>query len=351
MFISCCNNFDSSDLVVLVRFGTEPAIRRDYWVNNTMDVLLGGLRAVAEPTRLRLLALCAHAELTVSELTQILGQSQPRVSRHLKLLCEAGVLDRHREGTWAFYRLSGRGECAHLGRTLVDLIPADDEMLTRDLSRLENVKRVRAEAAADYFRANAEKWNEIRSLHVPEEEVEEALLHLFESIEMSDFVDIGTGTGRVLELFGPKIKNGIGVDLSPEMLTVARAALQNANLSNCQVRQADMYNLPIGENSVDGITLHQVLHYADDPAAVIAEGGRILRPGGRMVMVDFAPHDLETLRDEHAHRRLGFEDSEVENWFKAAGLKAEPPLYLEGDPLTVVLWPAIAREQGGKAAT
>lgn len=305
-----------------------------------MDALLSGLRAAAEPSRLRLLALCAHAELTVSELVQIIGQSQPRVSRHLKLLCEAGLLDRFREGTWAFYRLAAKGRCAEFARGLVDLIPHDDETLTRDLQRLEAIKQANADRAAEYFSRNAASWDKIRSLHIAEAEVETALLSLLPRTGIEDFLDIGTGTGRILELIGPRAKRAVGVDLSREMLAVARANLQKADLRNCQVRHGDMYQLPFNGESFDAITIHQVLHYAEDPAEVIAEAARALRPGGRLVVVDFAPHEEEALRQEHAHRRLGFEEAEVACWFREAGLAPGQAVMLEGDPLTVCLWPA-----------
>lgn len=305
-----------------------------------MDVLLSGLRAAAEPSRLRLLALCAHAELTVSELVQIIGQSQPRVSRHLKLLCEAGLLDRSREGTWAFYRLAERGRCAELARLLVDLMPLEDESLALDLERLEAVKRANADRAAEYFRLNATKWDEVRSLHIAEARVEEALVSLLPESGLGDFLDIGTGTGRILELVGPRVDRGVGIDVSREMLAVARANLQEAGLRNCQVRQGDMYQLPFPGESFDAAVIHQVLHFASDPAEVIAEAARALKPGGRLVVVDFAPHGVEYLRDEQAHRRLGFDTREVSAWFRAAGLAPGATVELAGDPLTVCLWPA-----------
>lgn len=306
-----------------------------------MDSLLYGLRAVAEPTRLRLLALCARGEFTVSELTQILGHSQPRVSRHLKLLCDAGVLDRFREGTWVFYRLAERGPGAALSRALVGLVPEDDPTFAGDRQRLASVIEARTEAAAAYFRANAARWDEIRSLYVPESDVEDALLDLCGDDGIGALLDVGTGTGRILELFADKVDRAIGIDLSHEMLAIARTNLERRGLRHCQVRHANMYSLPVPSESVDLVTFHQVLHFADEPAAAVAEAARVLRPGGRVAVVDFLPHELEFLRTEHAHRRLGFADDEVAAWFDANGLVGAPPRHLSGDPLTVGIWPAV----------
>jgi len=305
-----------------------------------MDMLLGGLRAAAEPTRLRILALCAYAELTVTELTHILGQSQPRVSRHLKLLCEAGLLDRYREGTWAFYRLAESGACAALARTLVDLVPEDDAKLALDLARLEQIKQARARAAADYFRANADQWDRIRSLYVPEAEVERALLRLLSGARGGDLLDIGTGTGRVLEVFAPYVQRGLGIDFSHDMLRVARANLENAGIRHCQVRHGDMYGLAVPNESFDAAVLHQVLHFAEDPQAALREAARVLRPGAMLAVVDFAAHDLAFLRERHQHRWLGFEEAELKTWCRGAGLETGPVERLAGDPLTVLICPA-----------
>lgn len=303
-----------------------------------MDALLTRLKAAAEETRLRLLALCAHGELSVSELVQILGQSQPRVSRHLKLLCDAGLLDRFREGAFAFFRLAEAGRGAALARVLVDAIPADDPVLALDLERLDAIKRQRVEAAAAYFRDNADRWDEIRSLHAPEREVESALLEVLGDGPLGDLLDVGAGTGRMLELLGPLCARAVGVDQSREMLAIARAKLEQAGLRHCQVRHADMYQLPFPSASMDVALIHQVLHYAESPGEAVAEAARALRPGGRLAVVDFAPHLLEALREQHAHRRLGFADEEVAQWLRAAGLEPRQPLHLHGDPLTVVIW-------------
>ncbi len=303
-----------------------------------MDELLNALRAAAEPTRLRLLALCARSELTVTELCQILGQSQPRVSRHLKLLCEAGLLQRFREGTWAFFRLASDTEGAALARILVDRLSQDDRALALDVTRLDGVRRQRADAAAAYFRRNAAQWDRIRALHVDEAEVERTLLDLLPEGEIGALLDVGTGTGRMLQLVEPRVGRAVGIDTSREMLAVARANLDRAGLERCVVRQADMYQLPWADASFDAAIFHMVLHFAAAPAAAVAEAARVLRPGGRLLIVDFAPHDLEELRRDHAHRRLGFAEDEIADWCRASALELTPAIRLEGDPLTVCIW-------------
>ena len=307
---------------------------------DSLDLLLVGLRAAADASRVRLLAICAQGEWTVTELTQVLGQSQPRVSRHLKLLADAGLLERFREGSWVFYRRARTGTGARLARSLCRMLPTDDPELALDRQRLAAVRTARQEQAAQYFAAQADRWDEVRSLYVDDAKVEAALLGAFGEHPPRNLLDIGTGTGRVLQLFAPRVGFGLGIDLSREMLSVARANLDRTSLRNCQVRHGDMYHLPLPDGSFDAATMHNVLHFADDPGAALAEAARVLRPGGRLVVVDFARHELEFLRREHAHRRLGFTDAEMRGWFTAAGLIPEPPVRLAGDALTVVVWGA-----------
>jgi len=303
------------------------------------------LRAAGDPTRLRLILLLREAELTVSELTQILGQSQPRVSRHLKLLCEAGLLQRFKEGSWVFYRAAGRGECAQLADLLAALAIRDPTTFAADRKRLDAVRQARQAAAAEFFRANAADWERIRSLHAPEQEVEAAILSLVETLPHGAILDGGTGTGRMLELLAPHIRQGTGIDNRPEMLAIARGRLERIHAQHCQVRLGDIHRLPFpGGKSDDGFDLaifHQVLHYLEDPQSAVVEAARVLNPRGSVLIIDFAPHDLEFCRNELAHRRLGFSEEEVRNWFEAAGLKPSVSRAIAASgsgKLTVKLW-------------
>jgi ArsR family transcriptional regulator len=309
-----------------------------------MEELLAMLRAAADPTRLRLLLILREAELTVSELTQILGQSQPRVSRHLRLLCEAGLLQRFKEGSWVFYRAVDRGERARLTETLAALARAEPEIQDGDRRRLAAVREARAAVAAAFFKANASQWERIRSLHAPDDDVEAAIVDLFADAPVEGLLDAGTGTGRMLELLAPHIARGVGIDASAEMLAIARDRLERMGAQHCQVRLGDLYRLPFPDadagRGFDAALFHQVLHYLDDPQAAIIEAARVLRPGGRVIVVDFAPHHLEFCRDELNHRRLGFSDDEVRSWFRAAHLSPSasraiaPAAEGEPDPVT-----------------
>ncbi len=311
-----------------------------------MDRLVAMLRAAGDPTRLRLLLLLRQAELTVSELIEIVGQSQPRVSRHLKLLGEAGLLERFKEGSWVFYRAADRGKGAELGAALAAL--ADPSLSQADTARLAHVRQTRAAAAAAYFKANAPEWERIRALHAPEKDVEAAIVRSMTARPIQNLLDAGTGTGRMLELLAPYAHRAVGVDVSAEMLAIARDRLLRGDFKNAQVRLADTYRLPFGADAFDAVLFHQVLHYLDDPGAAVAEAARVMAPGGRLLIADFAPHALEFLRDDYAHRRLGFSDREVEGWFAGAGLKPGEsetiaPASALAEKLTVKLWLATAK--------
>ncbi len=310
-----------------------------------MEHLVSVLRAAGDSTRLRLFLLLRDAELTVSELIQIVGQSQPRVSRHLKLLCEAGLLQRFKEGSWVFYRAAENAPCAALGQVVATLA-ADEPEFRDDLKRLSAVREARAALAADYFKANAGEWERIRALHAPDKDVEAAILRALGNQPIENLLDAGTGTGRMLELLAPKAKRAVGIDVSPEMLAIARDRV--AEEHNCQVRLADIYRLPFPDGGAlqgfDVVLFHQVLHYLDDPQAAVAEAARVMRHGGRLLIADFAPHDLEFLRSDYAHRRLGFSDKEVQNWLSGAGLKIHSKTDVTGgkNKLIVKIWLALS---------
>ena len=311
---------------------------------------LSALRAAAEETRLRILLLLDGGELSVSDLTDILGQSQPRISRHLKLLVEAGLIERHREGAWAFFRLSDRVETrSFLRPALAALDPADGQV-GRDRERLAAVRRQRADTAQAFFARLAPRWDGLRSLHASEEAVEAAVLAAIGTKPVRSLVDLGTGTGRMLQLLAPMAQRTVGLDASHAMLSVARANLERAGLSAVELRQGDIYGPPLVRDSFDLAIVHQVLHYLDDPARAVAQAARLLAPGGRLVVVDFAAHGLEFLRETEGHRRLGFAPEQVSGWLEEAGLSASPvhdlpppPSGGGADRLTVSVWLGLDR--------
>lgn len=316
--------------------------------------LVGALRAVAEPTRLRLVALLSRAELTVTEISQVVGQSQPRTSRHLRLLVDADILERTPEGAFVFYRLADGSASAELARRLAELVPLQDAAIAADLAALERVRRARSEAAAAYLSAHADELATVSALHVAEADVERAMLELIGGEgPVGRLLDIGTGTGRILELLAPHSERSIGLDVDHDMLVLARAALGEAQLSQASVRQGDLHRPPFEAASFDIAVMHHVLHLLDDPGEAIADAARLLRPGGRLLVVDFAPHELEFLRDRHGHRSLGIADGDMRAWATAAGLATESERSLQppaqaGERLTVRLWllRALPRDAG-----
>jgi ArsR family transcriptional regulator len=295
-------------------------------------------QALADPTRLRILNLLRVMELSVGELAQVLGQSQPRVSRHLKILSDAGVLERRKEGSWVFLTLADRERVAPMFALVDDWSDAATQALfAADAARTETIRAERAEAANRYFAGHAEVWDQIRSLHVAESEVERAIDNGLGKRQLGRLVDVGTGTGRMIELFGPRASQSIGIDRSSEMLRLARVKLEAAGIAS-SLRQGDMYALPLADGSADNVIIHQVLHYAHSPAVAIGEAARVLAPGGTLLVVDFAAHEREELRERDAHIRLGFDDAVMSEWFASAGLTMDRIQHLEGGELTVTLW-------------
>lgn len=305
------------------------------------DTIVALLKAAGEETRLRLLALLAEGELSVKDFTEILGQSQPRISRHLKLLADAGLVTRHAEGAWAYYRLTESGVAGSLAGWLKDELDGSALDVARDRSKLTRLRMAQREKAAAYFGKIAESWDRLRSLHAPEAAVEQGILQCFEGSDVETLLDIGTGTGRMLELLADHYRQGMGIDSSREMLSIARAKLDAAGIVHAQVRLGDIAELEDYSDFADAVVVHQVLHYFDDPGAALGAIGACIKRNGSLVIVDFAPHKFEFLREEQAHRRLGLSDDQMESWAQAAGLKVVkvdkfPPQDSEG--LTVCLW-------------
>jgi ubiquinone/menaquinone biosynthesis C-methylase UbiE len=296
-------------------------------------------RALADATRLRILSLVRRMELSVGELAQVLGQSQPRVSRHVKILCDAGLTERRKEGSWVFITLGRPAVVAPLIGAVDAWVGAEgDHWAVADVARLAAVRADRARAAEAWFQTNAGQWDAIRSLHIAESEVESAMLRLVGEAPVDSLVDIGTGTGRMLELFAGHARSALGVDRSSEMLRLARVKLGSENARHAELRQADLYALPLDDGGADLAIIHHVLHFLQAPEAAIGEAARVLAPGGRLLVADFAPHDREELRTSDAHTRLGFADAQVTGWFEAAGLKPQAIETLEGGELTVKIW-------------
>ena len=313
---------------------------RQLALNEMVDVL----KAVAETTRLRILFLLDKGDLTVSDITKILGQSQPRVSRHLRLLMEARLIERYQEGAWAYFSLSSCSLRREMLKIVLQHIDVGDNLINADLMRLGEVKKERSLAAAAYFSKNAHDWDKLRLLHVPDNTVEQTMVELVGTTPFQSMLDIGTGTGSLLKLFAPLYTRAIGIDNNRDMLAVARVNLDKAGVSNAQVRLGDVANLPVEKETFNLVTIYQVLHFLSDPEVAIFEAARVMRPGARLIIVDYAPHELEYLREKYAHVRMGFSDSQMEYWLDKAGLTLEKTLSFQPQQngntkgLTLKLW-------------
>ncbi|WP_432768197.1 MAG: metalloregulator ArsR/SmtB family transcription factor [Sphingopyxis sp.] len=304
-----------------------------------MTELLDIFRALADPTRLRIIALLREMELAIGELAAVLDQSQPRVSRHVRILVDAGIVERRREGSWVFLRITRDGA---VGDTIAragewPYAPREALVIAHDARRLAAVRTERAAVAERYFAEHAPQWDAIRSRHVAESEVEAAMLAMMHNRRLGHLLDIGTGTGRMAEIFAPTARRVTALDRSPEMLRIARAKLSGQGLP-VDLIQGDFLDLPMAGASIDSVVIHQALHFAQEPDRVIAEASRVLRGGGHLLVVDFAPHEDEDLRALAAHARLGFSDAQIRGWFASAGLLLENTETLEGGTLAVKLW-------------
>ena len=303
-------------------------------------------RALADSTRLRIMRLIAAMELAVGEVAQVLGQSQPRVSRHISILCEAGLAERRREGSWTFLRaVSGKPGSDPVEAALAQLLalaeqhdPEFSATCQEDRRKLAAIRSAREAEAEEYFAAHAEDWDELRRLHSSDDRVEEALSKALAGHSLGRVLDIGTGTGRMAELFADHAEHILALDKSLAMLRVARAKLQHLPTNRVELVQGDFAQLPLPADSIDTVLFHQVLHFAQDPASALREAARVTRDGGRIAIVDFAAHQREDLRDRHAHARLGFEDGPLAEMLRAAGFAPEPPTALDDGELVIKIW-------------
>jgi ArsR family transcriptional regulator len=303
-------------------------------------------KALGDPTRLRIARLLSAMELAVGELAQVLGQSQPRVSRHVGILCDAGLAERRREGSWVFLRQAeadeGTAPMIEAAQRLLAIAeatePAFAALCEADRRKLAAIRDAREAAAETYFARHAGEWDDLRALHSPDAEVERALAAALADSPLGTVLDIGTGTGRMAELFAEGAERVVALDKNLEMLRVARAKLQHLPASRIELVQGDFAELPFADAGFDTVLLHQVLHFAPDPAPALAEAARVLRIGGRIAIVDFASHDREELRTRHQHVRLGFADRQMAELLRAAGFSASAPIALEGGALVVKIW-------------
>ena len=306
-----------------------------------MDPFIQILKALAEPSRLRLLILCNQGEFSVSELVYILGQSQPRVSRHLKILCDVGLLQNVRDGNWILYRITVGTKPAVIAKKILTTVPKDSPIIVDDHRRQGIIYAKRSSSAAAYFKQNAEQWDEIRRLHIEEHKVDQVISSIFKEERINKFLDVGTGTGRMLELASAYTGELDGIDQSREMLAVARTNLEKAGVKNYKIQSGNMYQLQFPNDEYDVVCMHQVLHFADEPNKAIAESARVLQPGGRLIIIDFMTHKMMKLRESFHHSRLGFSDGEFVHWFQRNGLKFRPPTHLYSGQLTVGIWVGI----------
>jgi ubiquinone/menaquinone biosynthesis C-methylase UbiE/DNA-binding transcriptional ArsR family regulator len=293
--------------------------------------------ALADPTRARILLLVRDLQLSVGELADILDQSQPRVSRHVRILAEAGLVRRHKEGAWVFV---GAGERRILDpvHALVEAIAAGTDPIAVERGRLAQVRSERQQRIDQWFAANAGEWDLLRQLGGERASVEAALVSAAARPSVGRLLDIGTGTGRILELLASAADTATGIDRSPEMLRMARGKLAAAGNQQADLLQADMRALPFADASFDTVTLHHVLHFADDPQAVVAEAARVVAPGGKLILADYAPHQREELRSRYQHSRLGFDEATLAGFLSKAGLSASLLSAHPGPELSVILW-------------
>ncbi|WP_230292485.1 metalloregulator ArsR/SmtB family transcription factor [Croceicoccus sp. Ery5] len=310
------------------------------------------LRAIDDPSRLRLLRLLSRMELAVGELAEVLDQSQPRISRHIRILTEAGLVEKRKEGSWVFLKTRLAGSASPMLAAADRMLAAAEgedagfaALCAEDMRRLSAIRTAREASAEFYFARHADEWDRLRSLHSDDSVVEAKLAELLEldagdgeGAPLGRLLDIGTGTGRIAELFAPFASHVSAIDKSNDMLRVARARLQDLPPERLTLLQGDFTELPFGDADFDTVLFHQVLHYAQLPELALAEAARVTRSGGRVAIVDFEAHAYEELRERDAHARLGFTDAQMDKLLADAGFALGDTASLRGEELTVRIW-------------
>ncbi len=279
--------------------------------------MLETFKALSDPCRLRLTAVLLAGEFTVQELTSIMEMGQSRISRHLKILAEAGVLSVKRQGTWSYYKVGETGSFFRLIRHAFEQELEKLPQRSQDLGAVAVVLEERRRRSQEFFDQHARQWDDLARTLLPVPEYRRQLLELVPQ-EVS-VLEIGVGTGGLLLELASRASKVIGVDHSPAMLEEARRRLTSAGSSRIELRLGEMTHLPLPDASVGCVVANMVLHHAADPAAVLAEIGRVLIPGGIFVLADLARHERETAREQLADQWLGFDEDELSGWLRMTG--------------------------------
>ena len=291
-------------------------------MEKSTDSLITHLKALADPVRMRLLALCVRGEATVSELTKVMSQSQPRISQHLKQLCAADLLERFRDGHFVYYRVPLSSERAAQRRRLFGLLPTDEPQFERDFARLCELRAAQGVAVPE------QDDDVARHLH-------SALIELTVSMPLGDLLDIGSGQGRILKLLGSRAQRAVGVDIDSDARQLARAELLLAGVENCSLREGDMYDLPFADGEFDTVVLDDVLGGAKKPMTAISEARRLLKPGGRLLVLGQSDSgDVEKLQEQ------------LTIWCRTANLRLAPARRIPGKQPRWLL--AVATLSSGK---
>lgn len=288
----------------------------------SFNQLLTSFKALSDETRLRLIQVLGKYELNVNELTALLGMGQSRVSRHLKILAESGLLTARRDGLWVFYSHARGTEAADLWRALTAFINPEEEPFAGDLRLARKILDERDVDTRHLFNNLAEDWDRINREIMGDFDLTAALLNLMPECDTA--VDLGCGTGVVMAGLKRKAGRLIGVDGSPRMLELARRRFAGDETVSLRIGELD--HLPLADGEAQFACLNMVLHHLSHPDAALREIHRILAPGAWLVVTDFDKHEMEAMRTEYGDRWLGFSPDEIKTILNRTGFEAEDPL-------------------------